>query len=59
MLYGTCSNEIHFRTVLEDEAQLDPVETEAGILSAHHAVSHHLHKELPVLLLQPLQTSQP
>jgi hypothetical protein len=39
--------------------QLGPVDIEAGTLSTHHTVSHHLHNELPVLLLEPLQTSRP
>lgn len=58
-LYRTCSNEIHFGIVLEDKARPSKlrsvVDTEEGILLRHQPVSRHLHRELPVLLLEPLQ----
>ena len=62
MLYGT--NQIKFISGLSCETRHRPlqpghVDIEAGILSPHHAESRPLHKELPVLLLEPLQTSRP
>lgn len=62
MLYGT--NEMKLISGLPCETrhrplQLGHVDTEAGILSTHYAESRPLHKELPVLLLEPLQTSWP
>lgn len=62
MLYGTaqmkCISGLFWK-MRHRPLQLGPVDTEAGILSTHHGESRHLHKELPVLLLEPLQTSWP